>query len=123
MAQPKHHLADLIDDLATERGWSLREVARRSGLPSATVQKIAGRTAVVVPRRETLEALAYGLSVPVSTLLDAVAKDSGYKPQGAQDVDQPTAIVVAAMEELPVKRREEIAALAMAMLRSERDDQ
>lgn len=116
-----HHLAALIEDIADERGWSIREVARRAGLPAATVQKIVTRDKVTVPRRDTLEALAYGLSVPVSVLADAAAKDSGYKTQAIQE-DQATAVVIAAMEELPQKRKEEIAALALAMLRSQRDE-
>lgn len=114
------HLAQVIEDIAYERGWSLREVARRSDLPPATVQKIAYKGAVTVPRRETLDALAQGLGVPVSLLLDAAAQDSGLKALDDDRVDADIRVTIAAMEELPPERRAEIAALARAMLASQR---
>lgn len=113
------YLSQLIDEIAYEKGWSLREVARRCDLPPATVQKIASKGTTTIPRRETLEALAYGLGVPLSQLLDAAAQDSGLASAGVPQ-DRDIAITVKAMEELPVERRKEIAALAQAMLASQR---
>lgn len=113
-------LATVIEQAAIERGWSMREVARRAGLPPATVQKIAAASSTTIPRRETLEALAVGLSVPVSILLDAAAEDSGFKvDRDATDPD--IQVVLHAMQELPRERREELAALARAMLHTQRD--
>ena len=114
------NLATLIEDLAYERGWSLREVARRADLPPATVQKIAHKGSRTVPRRETLEALAQGLGVPASMLLEAAAQDSGLMAQDDGRVDADIRVTIAAMEELPPERRAEIAALAKAMLKSQR---
>lgn len=81
------HLARLIEDIAYERGWSLREVARRSDLPAPTVQKIASKTSITVPKRDTLEKLAAGLQVPLTTLLDAAAQDSGLRVERIADRD------------------------------------
>lgn len=110
------HLARLINDLAYERGWSLREVARRCDLPPATVQKVAAGG--VTPKKETLEALAYGLSVPLTTLLEAAAQDSGYVAYKA-DGDA-VSIVIAGLRELPPLRQSEVAALVRAMLDNQR---
>jgi transcriptional regulator with XRE-family HTH domain len=116
------NLASLIEDLAYEKGWSFREVARRSDLPAATVQKIVWRNGITVPRRETLDALARGLGVPVTLLLDAAARDSGLKAQATDGVDADIQVTIAVMEELPPERRAEIAALAKAMLNSHRNN-
>lgn len=107
----EEHLATLINNLSYERGWSLREVARRSNLPPATVQKIA--CGGVSPKKETLEALAYGLSVPVTTLLEAAAQDSGYV---AYKGDDALGLAIAGLRELPAERQVEVAALVRAML-------
>jgi len=109
------HLAKLINDLSYDNGWSLREVARRSNLPPATVQKIA--CGGVSPKKETLEALARGLSVPVTTLLEAAAQDSGYV---AYKGDDNLGVVIAGLRELPDHRQKEVAALVRAMLDTDR---
>lgn len=113
------HLAALIETIADERGWSGREVARRCGLPYATVQKIMWNEGTKTPRRETLDALAKGLGVPVTMLLDAAAADTGLRKSEIPD-DADIAITMRAMSELPSERRREIAALARAMLESVR---
>ena len=109
-------LATLIQSIATERGWSIREVARRSGLPPATVHKIANPTTKTVPQVETMEALAEGLGIPLMLLLDAAATDSGLKVPNLNVDDPDTAVVIAGMAELSDARRSGVAALVRAML-------
>lgn len=112
-------LAGMIEQVASERGWSLREIARRSGLPPATVQKASNPDSPSVPRRETLEALARGLNVPTTMLLTAAIDDYGVTP--AVDPDDPSvSLVVHAMQELTPQRRAELASLARAMLDNQR---
>ena len=114
------HLAAYISEIADERGWSGREVARRCELPYATVQKIMWDQGTKTPRVETLEALAKGLGVPLTMLMDAAAADTGLRPMTAPD-DADIAITMRAMSELPPQRRHEIAALARAMLQTHRE--
>lgn len=115
------HLAALIQQIADEKGWSGREVARRCELPYATVQKIMWNEGTKTPRTETLEALAKGLGVPLTMLMDAAAADTGLRPMSVPD-DADIAITLRAMNELPADRRREIAALARAMLATYRGD-
>lgn len=110
-------LATLIQTTANERGWSMREVARRSGLPPATVHKVANPAASTIPHVDTIEAIADGLGIPAELLLDAAASDRGLKPTQRLNPDDPdTAIVIAGMAELSEERRSEVAALVRAML-------
>lgn len=113
----ERNLANLIDAVMQEKGWSGREVARRSNLPYATVQKIMWSQGTKTPRAETLEALARGLGVPLTMLLDAAAADTGLRAMPETD-DADIVITMRAMRELPHDRRTEIAALANAMLQT-----
>lgn len=118
MTTTKSHLTALIQDILDEKGWSQRELARRSDLPPATVQKVLAGPGVTPPKPHTLERLAYGLGVSVAVLSRAAAEDTGYVVNSftADDVD----IITASLRELPEDRRREIAALVQAMLRTER---
>ena len=108
-------LETIIKDTAAENGWSLREVARRSGLPHATVQKICSGQAGV-PRHETLKSLAKGLGVSRTLLLEAAAESSGYTQQRVQTKDLD--VVVAALYDLDQDQIRQIKALVQAMIKT-----
>lgn len=112
----QRHLARLIEQLADERGWSMRELARRANIPAPTIHKITWPGGVVVPRRETLDAIAKGFGVPVTLLLDAAAMDSGLKTVETDSEDGDIEMTVRVMRELSPEKRREISALARAML-------
>ena len=108
-------LGNLIRDTAAENGWSLREVARRSGLPHATVQKIcAGQSGP--PRHDTVKALAKGLGVSRTLLLEAAAESSGYTQQrvSTKDLD----VIVAALYDLDQDQVRQVKALVQAMIKT-----
>lgn len=110
-------LGELIKDTAAEKGWSIRELARRADLPPATVQKIVTEKGIV-SRVETLQKIARALGLPVSALLEAAASDAGYTrtPVANGQVD----VIVASLHELPPHRLNEVQALVEAMLATER---
>lgn len=110
-------LAQIIKDAAYEKGWSLREVARRSDVPPATVQKIVTEPDII-PRKETLEKIAYGLSLPVTKLLEAAAAQSGYTAMRVESDE--ISMIVAGLQELAPERRQEILSLVQVMLRTGR---
>lgn len=70
-------LQRLIQDRLRERGWSYGEVARRGALPRSTVYTLATtRNLARPPRPATIDALAKGLDVPVTTLRAAAAEST-----------------------------------------------
>lgn len=105
-------LANFIRDTAAENGWSLRQVARRADLPPATVQKVV--SADVMPRIETLEALARGLGVSKTQLLELAAKSSGYTRQKITTDD--ISVVAAALHDLSPKQVAQVRSLVQSML-------
>ena len=73
---------ELIDVFKKQLGWTNEELARASGVPKATIDKItAGRT--TNPNLETAKALVYAMG---KTLDDLETKQSPPAPeQGAQE--------------------------------------
>ena len=58
-----------IEDLRNGRGWSQAELARKSGVPQATISRIeAGKTAGI--SFDTLEKLAKALEVHPAALIE-----------------------------------------------------
>jgi transcriptional regulator with XRE-family HTH domain len=107
-----NELAKFIRETAADNGWSLRQVARRSDLPAATVQKVV--SADVMPRIDTLEALARGLGVPKTQLLELAAKSSGYTRQKITTDD--ISVVAAALNDLSPKQVAQVRSLVQSML-------
>src|ERR1700754_1209488 len=71
-------LQRLIQQRLQERKLSYGDVARRGGLPRATVYTLATtRNLVRPPRPATIDALAKGLDVPVSAVRAAAAESAG----------------------------------------------
>src|ERR1700761_5837482 len=75
---PLNPLQRLIQQRLRERGWSYGDVARRGGVPPATLSRLArtrglGRP----PRPSTIDALARGLDVPLSVVRAAAAESTG----------------------------------------------
>ena len=110
-------LGDIIRDRCEEKGWSLRELARRADLPPATVHKVATAEGLQ-PKVETIEAIAYALSMSSKVLLEAAASDSGYITTNVDT--KTTSLLIASVKELSPKRQREVAALVEAMLASDR---
>jgi len=112
-------VAELIRARLDEKGWSVRELARRADIPQATVHKIVSGQAVQ-PRMETLECIARPLGISSKSLLAAAASDAGYVTT-TQDADGLN-LLIAGLRELPPSRQREIAALIEAMLTASKND-
>jgi transcriptional regulator with XRE-family HTH domain len=109
-------LGDIIKERCEEKGWSLRELARRADLPPATVHKVV-TTEGLQPRVETIDAIADALRMSHKVLLEAAAHDSGYV---TQSVDTKSgSLLMASIKELSPARQKEVAALVEAMLASD----
>lgn len=104
----------LIRARLDEKGWSIRELARRADLPQATVHKIiTGET--TQPRMETLEQIARPLGISAKSLLQAAAEDAGYVT--SDDDPDGLGLLIAGLKELSPERRQEISALVEAMMK------
>ena len=117
-------LQRLIASRLRERGWSYGEVARRGGLPRSTVYTLAiTRNLVRPPRPATIDGLAKGLEVPVSTVRAAAAESTGLHyydepPAGAgrgDPGDQERELLIASIDELSAEDRRHVAALVESL--------
>ena len=110
-----NELGEFIKKTADEKGWSLREVARRSGVPHATVQKMCGKHAGTA-RISTLEKIATGTGVSLKTLKELAANTSGYTntPVRTGDMDQ----VIASIHDLNDDQVSQVKALVEAMIKT-----
>jgi len=99
----------IVQQRLDEKGWSVRELARRADLPQATVHKVlCGET--IQPRPGTLEAIARPLGLSPRLLMEATIGDPNEpNPDGFE-------LLVAGLRALPHDRRAEVAALVEAML-------
>lgn len=66
-------LNELVQSRLAELSLSYGQVAKRGGLPKATVANLATQPLRQVPRAETLVALAKGLDLPISAIQETVA--------------------------------------------------
>ena len=114
-------LQRLIRQRLDERGWSYGEVARRGGLPRSTVYTLATtRNLARPPRPATIEALARGLDVPVSSVR-AAAESTGLHyyeegPAGQEHkADQERELLIASIDELTPEDRRHVAALVESL--------
>jgi transcriptional regulator with XRE-family HTH domain len=117
-------LQRLIQQRLRERGWSYGDVARRGGLPRSTVYTLAiTRNLVRPPRPATIDGLARGLEVPVSTVRAAAAESTGLHyydepPAGAARAaagDQERELLIASIDELSAEDRRHVAALVESL--------
>ncbi len=117
-------LQRLIRQRLYERGWSYGDVARRGGLPRSTVYTLATtRNLVRPPRPATIDALARGLDVPVSTVRAAAAESTGMHyydetpaaPERPGDPDRE--LLIASIDELTPEDRRHVAALVESLRR------
>jgi transcriptional regulator with XRE-family HTH domain len=115
-------LQRLIVRRLRERGWSYGEVARRGGLPRSTVYTLATtRNLNRPPRPATIDALAKGLDVPVSTVRAAAAESTGLHyydqvpawQQGPGDPERE--LLIASIDELTPEDRRHVAALVESL--------
>jgi transcriptional regulator with XRE-family HTH domain len=120
--QATNPLQRLIIQRLRERNWSYGEVARRGGLPRSTVYTLATtRNLVRPPRPATIDALAKGLDVPVSTVRAAAAESTGLHyydevPAGRQQPsDQERELLIASIDELTPEDRRHVAALVESL--------
>jgi transcriptional regulator with XRE-family HTH domain len=125
-AAPREHdlnpLQQLIQHRLRERGWSYGEVARRGGLPRSTVYTLAQtRNLTRPPRPATIDALARGLDVPVSSVRAAAAESTGLHyydeaPAGRDDpADRDRELLIASIDELTPEDRRHVAALVESL--------
>ncbi len=117
-------LQRLIRQRLYERGWSYGDVARRGGLPRSTVYTLATtRNLVRPPRPATIDALARGLDVPVSTVRAAAAESTGmhYYDEApaapARPGDPDRELLIASIDELTPEDRRHVAALVESLRR------
>jgi transcriptional regulator with XRE-family HTH domain len=115
-------LQRLIQQRMRERGWSYGEVARRGGLPRSTVYTLTQtRNLTRPPRPVTIDALARGLDVPVSTVRAAAAESTGLHyydevPAGQDDPGaQERELLMASIDELTPEDRRHVAALVESL--------
>ena len=61
-----------IRELADERGWTLKEVATRSGIPYSTVTTYARSTGMATVDVTALQKLAHTFDVMIEDLIEVV---------------------------------------------------
>jgi len=120
-AQPlMNPLQRLIHQCLRDRGRSYGDIARGGGLPRSTVYTLATtRNLVRPPRPATINGLAKGLDVPVSTVRAAAAESTGmhYYDEPPADLrrsvpgDQERELLIASIDELSAEDRRHVAAL------------
>jgi transcriptional regulator with XRE-family HTH domain len=122
LEHPINPLQRLILQRLRERGWSYGEVARRGGLPRSTVYTLATtRNLARPPRPATIDALAKGLDVPVSSVRAAAAESTGlhYYDDGPTGQEQPgdpeRDLLIASIDELTAEDRRHVAALVESL--------
>jgi transcriptional regulator with XRE-family HTH domain len=103
----------ILTEQCDEKGWSLRELARRADVPAATVHKIAAGSGV--PRPDTLQSLADALGMGSRVLLEAAATDAGYITTNIEDKNMN--LLVAGISQIDESQRAQVTALVEAMLR------
>ena len=117
-------LQRLIQDRLRERGLSYGDVARRGGLPRSTIYTLATtRNLARPPRPATLDGLARGLDVPVSTVRAAAAESTGLhyyddvpaSPEHPGDPERE--LLIASIDELTPEDRRHVAALVESLRR------
>ena len=120
--RPANPLQRLIKERLRERGWSYGDVARRGALPRSTVYSLATtRNLVRPPRPATIDALAKGLGLPVSTVRAAAAKSTGlhYYDEAASEpghaADHERELLFDKIDELPAEDLRRVAALVESL--------
>lgn len=110
-----NELGKFIEDTAAEKGWSLRELARRCEMSHGAIQKICGEDAGM-PRTATLEKIATGTGASLKTLKELAANTGGYTntPVRTGDMDQ----VIAAIHDLNDDQVTQVKALVEAMIKT-----
>ena len=117
-------LQRLIQDRLRERGLSYGDVARRGGLPRSTIYTLATtRNLARPPRPATLDGLARGLDVPISTVRAAAAESTGLhyyddvpaSPERPGDPERE--LLIASIDELTPEDRRHVAALVESLRR------
>jgi len=68
------YVSDILRKLRKAKGWTLRELDRRSGISNATISRI--ESGLSAPKPESLIALANALGVDPKILLDAPVKNT-----------------------------------------------
>ncbi|NEP17991.1 MAG: helix-turn-helix transcriptional regulator [Leptolyngbya sp. SIO4C1] len=61
-----------IRELAKERGWSLREVATRAGVPYTTVTTYARSTGMAMADVSAIMKIAQVFDIPIEDLIEVV---------------------------------------------------
>lgn len=74
-------LADLIRDHKDRTGESYNDIARRAELSKAKIGQVATTTLHHMPRWDTIERLAKGLSLPVRVVKQAALASAGITPE------------------------------------------
>jgi hypothetical protein len=92
-------LADLVRDHQDRTGDSYSMIANRAGLSKAKIGQLANVKATIMPRTDTLERLAKGLSLPFKTVQQAAMTSAGITPEGYQGGDR-LDLLVASLREL-----------------------
>ena len=109
-------LSDLVYERLDEKGWSVRELGRRSDVPQATLHKILTIEGTK-PHVETVEAMARALGLSPKLLMEAVAVDAGYVTTKATLSDG-TQILMAGIKNLTKAQQDQVSALVESMLKS-----
>ena len=110
-------LQQLIRDRMTENNWSYGDIARLGGLPRSTVHNLATTERMTTPPRPiTLERLARGLDVPLSTVRSAAAAAAGFEVWQESTPDPEIEVMVAGLAKLSPDERRHVQALIRSLL-------
>ena len=114
-------IGKIVRQLRKERGWKLEELSRRSGVAVGTISAIEVRDSV---RSEYASQLAYGLGVPVETLLgtpDLPALPAAQRGVPAS-LDAAIAMLANAIERSPYKGQDNLLGMLAYMGKSPGDE-
>ena len=117
-------LQQLIQDwIDAEPGRSVRVLAKQADMSHNTIYAILQRQDPAgMPRRETLEALARGLRLPVATVQEAAAEAAGFNVAELDPESQEVQAWVALLGDLPAQRRQELWEIGRLYLRRAQEE-
>ena len=118
-------LQQLIQDwLDADPSHTVGLLAHRSGLSRNTIYAIMGRDDPAgLPRRQSLEGIARGISQPVAVVRAAASEAAGYRVTADMDPDsQEVQAWIALLEDLPDQRRKDLWEIGRMYLRRAKDD-
>ncbi|MEU4155679.1 helix-turn-helix transcriptional regulator [Actinoplanes sp. NPDC026670] len=113
-------MARLIREYQERTGESYADIAKRGGLPKATVGQYVAKPLTAMPKPESLQKLAAGMRADITTVTRAAQQAAGYH---VAEVDTPdgTRILISHFEQLSPDQQASVSALVEHLLKQHRD--